>query len=350
MTGRKKVLSLAEQKKKAQENVFAKGYEDMDFSAQMIIREALKRGIDVEVLDRKSDFIRLKKGRKVEYVYDANYTSLDTQICTFIMENKFVSKIILSEHGLRVAKGGIYYSAMDAIADFGRKYKGKDLIVKPNTTNFGIGICFVKKGDKKGYKYAVNNAFKFGPSVLVEEFIKGEEYRFLVLGDKCTAVTYRQPASVIGDGIHTIKELIDIKNNDNGPLTNYKKMTRDPILTSEVERNFLKAQGLTFSSVSGKGKRIFLRKNSNVSTGGDAIDVTDNVHSGYKEIAERAAKAVTAKICGVDIMIKDAFAKPNPKNHCIIELNPNPGLTIHRFVSGGKPRPVEKQTLDLLGF
>lgn len=327
--------------------VFVKGYEDMDFSAQMIIREALKRKIKVEVLDRKNNFIRLKKGRKTEYLYDANYTSLDTQICTFLMENKFVAKIILEEHGLRVAKGGIYYSIKDAIRDFDKKYKKIDLIAKPNTTNFGIGIRFVKKGDKNGFKNALAYAFKFDKSILVEEFIKGEEYRFLVLGGKCTAITHRRPSNVIGDGIHTIKELINIKNNT---LTNYKKITDDKILTSEVEKNFLKMQNFTFSSIPAKNKRIFLRKNSNVATGGDAIDMTDEVRKEYKKIAEKAANSVGAKICGVDIMIKGISAKPTPNNYCIIELNPNPGLTIHRFVLGGKPRPVEKQTLDLLGF
>lgn len=334
-------------RKKIEKEVFVKGYEDMDFSAQMVIREALKRKIKVEILDRKNNFIRLKKGKKTEYLYDANYTSLDTQICTFLMENKFVAKIILKEHGLKVAKGGIYYSIKDAIKDFDKKHKKDNLIVKPNTTNFGIGIRFVEKGDKNGFKDALAYAFKFDSSILVEEFIKGEEYRFLVLGGKCTAITYRRPSNVIGDGVHTIKELINIKNNT---LTNYKKITDDEILTSEVEKNFLKAQNLTFSSIPAENKRIFLRKNSNVMTGGDAVDMTDEVHKEYKKIAEKAANSVGAKICGVDIMIKNISEKPTPNNYCIIELNPNPGLTIHRFVLGGKPRPVEKQTLDLLGF
>ncbi|MFA5948528.1 MAG: carboxylate--amine ligase [Candidatus Gracilibacteria bacterium] len=334
-------------RQKIENEVFVKGYKDMDFSAQMIIREALKRKIKVEVLDRKNNFIRLIKGKKIEYLYDANYTSLDSQICTFLMENKFVSKIVLSEHGLKVADGGIYYSEESALRDFEKKYKKLDLIVKPNTTNFGIGINFVSKGNKAEFINAIKYSFKFDSSILVEEFIKGEEYRFLVLGGKLEAIVFRRPANVTGDGIHTIKELIKIKNDD---LSNYKKITRDEILASEVEKNYLKTQGLSFSSIPKKGQIIFVRKNSNVATGGDAIDVTDDLHFGYKKIAEKAAKSVGAKICGVDIMIQDIKAKPTPKNYCIIELNPNPGLTIHRFVWGGKVRPVEKKTLDLLGF
>ncbi len=327
--------------------IFVKGYEDMDFSAQMIIGEALKRKIKVEVLDRKNNFIRLKKGKKTEYVYDANYTSLDSQICTFIMENKFVSKIILAEHGLRVAKGGIYYSVKKAMQDFEKKYRKINLMIKPNTTNYGTGITFVKKGDKKEYEKALKYAFKFDPSVLVEEFIEGKEYRFLVLGEKLSAVVYRRPANVTGDGIHTIKELINIKNN---ALTDCKKIMGVPIQMSKVEKEFLKMRGLTFLSVLKRGQGIFLRKISNVSTGGDAIDVTDDVRPEYKRISEKAAKAVDAKICGIDIMIKNISAKPNKNNYCIIELNPNPGLTIHRDILGGKVRPVEKETLDLLGF
>jgi D-alanine-D-alanine ligase-like ATP-grasp enzyme len=333
-------------RKKIENEVFAKGYEDMDFSAQIMINEALKRKIKVEVLDRKNNFIRLTKGKKTEYLYDANYTSLDSQICTFIMENKHVSKIILKENGLNVAKGGIFYSEKEALDNY-KKFKNSDLIVKPNTTNFGIGINFAKKGNKKEYETAVKYAFKFDKSILVEEFIKGEEYRFLVLGFKVAGVVKRIPANVTGDGVHNIKQLIDLKNND---LKNYKKITDDEIMASEVEANYLKTQGYSFSTILKKGQRVFVRKNSNVATGGDAIDMTDGVNALYKKIAEKGAKSVDAKICGVDIMIQDIKKKPSGKNYCIIELNPNPGLTIHKYILGGKVRPVEKLTLDLLGF
>ena len=134
--------SLIEQKKlEMTDEIYLEGYEDLELSTQLLIREALVQKIKVEVLDRKASFIRLTKGRKVEYVKQATETSKDSYITARIMENKHVSKIILSENKIRVAKGEIFTNMEDALNSYS-KFSSKNLVIKPNSTNFGIGISF----------------------------------------------------------------------------------------------------------------------------------------------------------------------------------------------------------------
>jgi glutamate--cysteine ligase len=115
-----------------------------------------------------------------------------------------------------------------------------------------------------------------------------------------------------------------------------------------VEKAYLAARGLTFDSVPAEGETVYLRENSNISTGGDSIDCTDDMPDYYKEIAAKAAQAVGARICGADLIVPDLARVPG--DYCVIELNFNPALHIHDFPYKGKNREVEKKVLDLLGL
>jgi glutamate--cysteine ligase len=327
------------------EQQFLKGFEDMEVSTQVLMKEAMARKIKVEVLDRKANFIRLSKGKKVEYVHQATKTSKDSLITNDIMENKKVTKIILDENGISVPQGDEFNDINKALGSYD-SFSHLNLVIKPTTTNYGIGLNFAKAGDGLAYEKGLRDAFKHGSSVIVEEFIEGKEYRFLVLGNKTEAVTLRIPANIIGDGKSTIKELISQKNY----RPKNHKFPKYFIRMGKEEREKLKSMGLTFTSIPKKGKQIFLRDNSNVSTGGDPIDMTDDMSEPYKEIAVRAAKTVNATFCGVDMIVKDFKKPPTKNNHSIIELNFNPILSIHNFPYEGKNRDVGKPTLDLLGF
>lgn len=324
-----------EKKKKLefQAEYYLRGYEELEVSTQILIRAALKRGIKVEVLDKKDSFISLEKNGKKEYVKQATKTSLDSYITFLIMENKYVSKKVLEERGIKVPAGEIYYSEEEAISDYPRFSKNK-VVVKPNSTNFGIGVAVVNQGDKEFFLQKIKDAFTFDKEVIVEEFIDGPEYRFLVIGDKVEGIVHRVPANVIGDGVNNIKKLIELKNDQKNIY--YIKF-------GATEKNELKKQSLTLNSIPKKGEQIFLRTNSNVSTGGDALDFTDDIPKKYKKIAVEAAKAANAKICGVDMII-------NKKNYGIIEINFNPALEMHAFPFKGKKRDLANPVLDLLGF
>jgi glutamate--cysteine ligase len=183
--------------------------------------------------------------------------------------------------------------------------------------------------------------------VLIETFIPGKEYRFLVVGDEVLGVLHRVPANVIGDGISTIEELVQKKNKD--PLRG--KGYRTPLETIRLDESahlYLKQQHLTEKSVPEKDRCVYLRENSNISTGGDSIDYTDKVHETYKALAVAATKAMGATICGVDMMLVATDQPSEP--YSIIEVNFNPAIHIHSFPYQGTERKIAAKLLKHLGF
>lgn len=337
---------LAQKRQEMIDDTFTEGYEDMEFSTQILIKEAFKRKINVEIIDRKENFIELSKGDHVEYVKQATKTSHDSYITFLIMENKNVTNQVLNAGGLRVPAGEAFISPEAAI-DAYEKFEKIKSVIKPTTTNHGIAVSFAEPGDKKSYIKGVNEAFKFGATILVEEFIDGEEYRLLVIDGKTVSIVRRIPANITGDGVHTIRELVEIKNAD---PKYYKYFNTYTIKTGPTEAEHLKAQGLTFQNVPAKNKRIFLRTNSNVGTGGDPLEYSEKVHPSYKRLAEEAALVAKAKICGVDMMIKNAQEKATKDNYGIIEINYNPALQMHHYPVEGEGKNVAGDVLNLLGF
>lgn len=323
------------------------GYEDLELSTQILILDAIKRGIEFNIMDRLENFISLSDGEKVEYVKQATKTSKDSYITALIMENKLVTKDILRENNIRVPKGKDYENIDEAKKDF-RLFKNEKIVIKPKSTNFGLGISiFPGEYSREDYDKAVEIAFREDSSILIEEFMTGKEYRFLVIGEEVVGILHREPANVIGNGESTIEELVFEKNKDPLRGKGYKTPL-EKIKLGEIEEMFLKNQGLSFKSIPKNGEKIYLRENSNISTGGDSIDFTDKIHPSYKEVALKAAKAVKALICGVDMVIDNIEEEAKEKNHGIIELNFNPAIHIHCFPYKGENRKAGEKILDLL--
>ncbi|EDT27140.1 bifunctional glutamate--cysteine ligase GshA/glutathione synthetase GshB [Clostridium perfringens] len=323
------------------------GYEDLELSTQILILDAIKRGIEFNMMDRLENFISLSDGEKVEYVKQATKTSKDSYITALIMENKLVTKDILMENNIRVPKGKDYENIDEAKKDF-RLFKDEKIVIKPKSTNFGLGISiFPGEYSREDYDKAVEIAFREDSSILIEEFMTGKEYRFLVIGEEVVGILHREPANVIGNGESTIEELVFEKNKDPLRGKGYKTPL-EKIKLGEIEEMFLKNQGLSFKYIPKNGEKIYLRENSNISTGGDSIDFTDKIHPSYKEVALKSAKAVKALICGVDMVIDNIEEEAKEKNHGIIELNFNPAIHIHCFPYKGENRKAGEKILDLL--
>ena len=334
--------------KYSEKNVFKlKGYEDLELSTQILILDSMKHGIEYEMLDRRDNFISLKKGDHIEYVKQATKTSKDAYITALIMENKLVTKKVLEKNNIKVPKGGYYENIEDALGDY-YKYKGNQIVVKPKSTNFGIGIT-IFKGDftKEEYNRAVEIGFENDNEILIEEFIKGKEYRFLVINDEVCGILHRVPANVIGDGKSTIRELVEEKNKNPLRGKGYKTPL-EKIALGEAEEMFLRESNKDFDYVPLENETVYLRENSNISTGGDSIDFTDDIDDSYKEIAIKAARSVNAKITGVDMMISDIKEKANSNNYGIIEINFNPAIHIHSYPYKGLNRKVAEKVLKLL--
>ena len=333
-------------KESAYKNRFKlEGYEDLELSTQILMKESIKRGITVNIVDRIENFISLKNKEKIEYVKQATKTSKDTYVSVLIMENKTVTKKVLAEKGVKVPKGE-EFNSIEAAKIKARNYINKPIVIKPKSTNFGIGINIFPDGaNLEDIIHAFEIAFKNDNTVLIEEFIKGKEYRFLVINDKVVGILHRVPANVIGDGEKTITELVEVKNQD--PLRGKGYVT--PLEKIRLEENaelFLKQQGKNFDYIPKKDEIIYLRENSNISTGGDSVDYTDDIPQKFKDIAVNAAKAAGAKICGVDMMLEDY--RDENTNYAIIELNFNPAIHIHSYPYKGKERKIATHVLKLL--
>lgn len=324
-----------------------KGYEDMQLSTQCLLQSVIKKGLGYKVLDKSQNFIYVEHNGKEEYIKEATMTSADNYSTILVMENKQITKDILNKNNIKTPQGVVLNSLDEGITYY-EKAKNMYLVIKPNNTNFGKGITILNtKFNFEDYKRALKRAFEEDSVVLVEEFVQGKEYRFLVIGGVVEAVLHRRGANVVGDGVSTIKELVKIKNAS--PLRS--KGYKTPLFTIEIgdiEKEFLEKQGLSVEHVPDLNQRVFLRENSNVSTGGDSIDYTDIMGESYKEIAINAARCVNAQICGVDMMIPDINEKANKENYAVIELNFNPAIFMHCYPSEGTKRSIGDKIINLL--
>lgn len=325
------------------------GLEDMELSTQLLLRAAVLRGVSFEVLDRPENFVRLRQKEHVEYVQQATKTSLDRYVNILLMENKLLTKQLLHEAGIRVPRGEVYHDHRQALEDFWR-HQGRPIVVKPKSTNFGLGISILKQNQsEQHYRRALDLAFEQDRSVLVEEFISGKEYRFFVIGAQVAGILHRVPANVSGDGQSSIRQLVAEKNLDALRGKGYRTPL-EKINLGEAEALFLETQNLDFDSVPAEGQTVYLRENSNISTGGDSIDFSDQMHDSYLQIALQAARALGVTITGLDMMIDDIRLPARSDNHAIIELNFNPAIHIHCHPYRGQNRHLNEKILDALGF
>ncbi len=324
-------------------------YPDLELSTQLLLKAAVRRGVQFELLDRRENFVRLSKGAKQEYVVQATKTSLDRYSQILAMENKKVTKTILREHGIAVP-GGADFGSVEEAKWAWEDFRGRAVVVKPVSTNFGLGVTMLaENGDRAVFERAVELAFAEDDQILVEEYVPGKEYRFFLVENQVMAILHRVPANVVGDGRSTIRELVERKNAD--PLRGKGYVTPlERIALGEPEAMHLRGRGLDFGSVPGEGERVFLRENSNISTGGDSIDFTDRAHGSYGEIASAASRALGVKITGLDMIVRDIAVPAEEGNHAVIEMNFNPAIHIHCHPFEGENRKLDECVLSALGF
>ncbi|OOR98341.1 bifunctional glutamate--cysteine ligase/glutathione synthetase [Haemophilus paracuniculus] len=325
-------------------------FDNMELSTQALLFDLIQQGISVELLDENDQFLALKLGDHLEYVKNGNMTSHDQYISPLIMENKVVTKKVLAKAGFNVPKSVEFTDLDTAVAHY-PLFEGKAIVIKPKSTNFGLGITIFQQGvtNRDDFRQAVEIAFREDKEVMVEDYLVGTEYRFFVLGDQTLAVLLRVPANVVGDGVKTVRELVEQKNSDplrgDGSRSPLKK-----IALGEIELLQLKEQGFTPDSVPAAGQTVQLRANSNISTGGDSIDMTDQMHDNYKQLAVGIAHAMGAKVCGVDMIIPDLTqpARADLSSWGVIEANFNPMMMMHIFPYQGKSRRLTKNVIEML--
>ena len=311
-------------------------------STKSIVKEAIKRNIPYRRLNDGS-LVMFGYGRYAKLI-NATATSDTSIIGGDLVQDKDFTKQILAKSYLPVPHG-VKVNTLDelkkAIAEI-----QFPLVVKPLNGNHGRGVTTNILTKEKAY-IAYKLARKISPTVIVEHFITGFDYRFLVINYKLVAVARRDPASVTGDGISTIKELINQINSD-PKRGNQHSNVLTKIAIDETTQEILQSYGLSLDTVLNRGQHIPLKYSANLSTGGTAIDVTEEVHPENFYIAERIARLLNLNLCGIDVVCKNISMPLTEDNGAIVEVNASPGIRMHLAPSKGKPRNIGKNIIDML--
>ena len=338
-------------KQQAFERFYAlSAFDNMELSTQALLFDLIQKGIKTEILDENDQFLCLQHGEHIEYVKNGNMTSHDSYISPLIMENKVVTKKVLAKAGFNVPQSVEFTSLEQAVASY-PLFEGRAVVFKPKSTNYGLGISIFQQGvhNRDDFTKAVEIAFCEDKEIMVEDYLVGTEYRFFVLGEETLAVLLRVPANVVGDGVHTVAQLVATKNahplRGDGSRTPLKK-----IALGDIEQLQLKEQGLTVDSIPAKDQLVQLRANSNISTGGDSIDMTDEMHDSYKRLAVGITKAMGAAVCGVDLIIPNLKkpAEASLSSWGVIEANFNPMMMMHIFPYAGKSHRLTQNVIKML--
>lgn len=308
-------------------------------STGSIVNAAVARGVPYRRLTQGS-LVQFGWGHKQRRIWAAEVDATSA-VSESIAQDKDLSKRLLQSAGVPVPIGRPVDSVDDgweAALDI-----GLPVVVKPLDGNQGKGVT-VNVMTREHFELAYQAAEEIG-TVMVEKFLPGSDFRLLVVGNQLVAAARRDPPQVSGDGVHTVRELVDEVNKDprrgDGHATSLTKMRLDDIA---IER--LKQQGLTPDSVPAKGQRVILRNNANLSTGGSATDVTDDVHPEVAQRAIAAAQIVGLHVCGVDVVAESVLRPLEELHGGIVEVNAAPGLRMHLSPSYGKGRNVGKAVIQ----
>jgi len=311
-------------------------------STASIVREAARRGIP---WIRLNDFSLIQLGYgKYQKRIQATVTSLTPHIAVELASDKEETNKILSSLGLPVPQQRLVQSE-DGAVQAARRI-GYPVVVKPYNANHGRGVSIFLQ-DEASVREAFQKAKEHSRSVLVESFITGADHRMLVIDGELVAASKRMPGHVVGDGVHTIEELVAEVNTDPRRGIGHEKVLTRIEIDHEATR-LLDSKGYSRFTIPAAGEMVMLRLTANLSTGGTAADVTDVVHPDNVEMAVRAIKAIGLDVGGVDFLTPDIAKSYKDIGGAICEVNAAPGYRMHMAPSEGKPRDVAGKTVDML--
>ena len=311
-------------------------------STGSIVDEAVSRGIP---------FIRLNNQSLVQLGYGINQvrfratmTDKTSSIAVDLASNKDETKRMLQDAAIPVAKGMciIDESEVETVID----KVGFPLVFKPLDGNHGKGASINVKTIEEA-KAAFEHAKKYSRKIIVEKFITGYDFRILVINHRFIAAALREPAHVIGDGVSTIQQLIEIENSDSRRGYGHENVLTEISIDRETKDELAKSN-LTLETVLKKGEKTYLKGTANLSTGGTSTDVTDIVHPNNIFIFERISRVIGLDICGIDIMATNLNEPLEVTGGVVLEVNAAPGFRMHLAPANGLPRNVAAPVIDML--
>jgi cyanophycin synthetase len=297
--------------------------------------------------DRDIPAIRLFEGNLVQLGYGARQrriwtaeTDRTSAIAEGISRDKDLTKRLLAECGVPVPEGRLVQSpeeAWEVAQDI-----GVPVVVKPYDGNHGRGV-FTNLNSQEEIASAYAVAEEEGSGVLVERFVAGNEHRLLVVGGRMVAAARGEPAWVVGDGEHSIEDLIDLQINTDPRRGRGEDCPLNPVRLDSAARLEIARQGYEAGSVPPAGRRVLIQRNGNV-----AFDVTDRVHPEVAHAVTLAARVVGLDVAGVDVVAEDISRPLQAQRGAIVEVNAGPGLLMHLKPADGEPRPVGRAIVDHL--
>lgn len=281
-----------------------------------------------------------KQGRIIEAAISNKTNCVGVDISC----DKFLTKQLLDIQNIPVAEGRKVFNIIGLLRE--AEFIGYPVVIKPQYGNKGKGVMLNLKNEKELIK-AYTSLLKITKDIIIEKYVKGNDYRICVVDYKVVAASLRVVPFVIGDGKSNIKALINILNNDPLRGQDHEK----PLTTIKFDKelcNCLYRQNMSLDYIPNKGEKVILRENANLSTGGIAVDCTDDVCDENIDYCIRAAKTLGLDICGVDICTEDISIPIDKQNGIVMEVNAAPGIRMHHFPSQGKKRDVGKAIVDML--
>jgi GNAT-family acetyltransferase (TIGR03103 family) len=306
------------------------GYDACNDYTRIIVDEALRRGVEVTVLDPELGELELRHGGVVRRAFQS-LSDLTSAVAFRRCDDKALTRRVLEHAGLPVAPGRLATGDADDEAFLAAH---GSVVVKPCRGEGGAGIT-VGVDAPDALRAAVANARPHCDRVLLEAAVGGDDLRVLLIGGDVVAAALRRPPTVVGDGRTTVRSLIEQRNEQRAAELGANMVTPFDAITEAA----VAGAGRMLDDVLADGEELRVRRTANLHTGGTIHDVTEVLHPTLADVARRAADAIGLPVAGVDLMVDDPA---DPGHHVIIEVNEQPGLANH------EPQPTAQRYLDLL--
>ncbi|MEX0895325.1 MAG: hypothetical protein WDZ94_00095 [Patescibacteria group bacterium] len=318
-------------------------------SSELLVNEATKRGCRVEIINRdKNVYVIYNPADNQPHLFKASAIMKNNVVGSRITDFKDITFQVLQHFfpDAPLPSSTICRSGDNVEKLIIEKKLRYPLVVKATDGSHGENV-FVNITNAQDLQTALSSAYAYNNNneAIVQEMLQGDDHRLLVVGYKLVAASKRLPAFVTGNGKNTIRELVDIENNHPDRGLDYTKPLTKIVLDEDVEK-LLSIKKLTLDSIPDLGVRVLLKNTANISSGGVAIDCTDDVHVDTRRAVEQIAQRLRLGLVAFDIISPDISKKTSDVRAGIIELNDTPGLRMHHFPYSGKTRNVSQDILD----